>query len=121
MRTALLEKAKKSILSEQFSMANWCTCVAAHVIHARHGVWPVFSTSDTGHTAAAYLGISPEEATRLFYLSNWPRKFVLGVGDVSPSWTNKENVIKRIDHFIATDGTDKLPRKRKPKVTLRAA
>jgi hypothetical protein len=111
---ALLEKTKKSMLKSQFHMADWCQCIAAHVVHARSGVWPLIRTSGTGVRAARYLGITTEEADRLFYLCNWPSKFQ------NCTLSDSHNAVARIDWFIKTKGTDKRAVAKKPEL-LRAA
>ena len=49
-------------------------------------------------TAASLLGLTLDEASRLFYQSNWPPEFR---GDRTP-----QEAVRRIEHFIETEGQE---------------
>jgi len=106
MNVELLERTKAAIMGENdFSMGTWCKCIGHYVciaadIKAERNSIDVFAAIEP------LLGISHDQAKRLCYLELWPVQFG------STKWhlwsKNKENAIRRIDYFIATNGTDAL-------------
>lgn len=113
MNVSLLEQAKYSIMSGPFDMNSWSFCIAHHVASAAHmRDWDVCEVRNV-------LGIDSHTAARLFHMFRWPTQFLDGysntviqdaqVRGLSLSTTmakDKERAIRRIDFFIATNGTD---------------
>lgn len=112
MNVAILEKAKHSILADpEFSMADWGHCIGQHVCRAARGssepvipkqTVPGYQLSYLGEEVIEGLGVNHTTMNKLCYYGYWPRQFMYERAH------NKEQAIRRIDHFIATDGTDEL-------------
>lgn len=130
MNTRLLRKVKRHILEEpkRLDMGTWgessrrspcgtVGCIAGWgmVLSQKHperfigeenadalaellGSW----TEDPGASA---LGITTEQARRLFYVDQWPEHFRKGYGRLAKQ-KKAERVAERIEHFIKTRGAE---------------
>jgi hypothetical protein len=110
MNTELLLIVKKKILAhpDKFNMNEWCgtsKCIAGWAVSLSGK--KMRRSNGTGEEylpnkkkAASLLGITLDQADRLFFICNWPDAFFYMDGEEA------ENAAKRIDHFILTDGAE---------------
>ncbi len=56
--------------------------------------------------AAKLLGLNFKQAKKLFYTSNWPRKFIVDPDASLDDETTPKLAVKRIRHFIKTKGAE---------------
>lgn len=61
-------------------------------------------STDTEILAMIQLGLTNEEARKLFFESYWPRQF--RKADIFAEEDRAQEAAKRIDHFIATNGKE---------------
>lgn len=116
MNIELLERTKASIMDNQFNMCFWSHCVAGHACRVSGDVinredMIVSTGQHVKPRAAGLLGLEPDQKDRLFAISKWPVQFHMDKHTYDtwsdhPVVTDKENAIRRIDFFIATNGTD---------------
>lgn len=126
MNVTLLEQAKHSIMADpNFNACSWEHCIAQHVCRVSKGLTPDTYGADEYYDVLSHssciqdhhvyslaqilLDFTEEQRFALFFPANWPRQFTCN-GDAfeaNPSiWRDRENAIRRIDSFIATNGTD---------------
>lgn len=86
-------------------------CIAGWVVTISMGVNPdkaanseVCTLSSTAVKAAGILNLKEEEVDRLFYFSQWPKRFRKFDDEGTEEFA--QQAIKRIDHFIETDGKE---------------
>lgn len=99
---SLLERTKAAIIEGPFYMGSWCECIGHHLVNEA-GVSVVREGVHMIPVVADLLGVSPDAAVRLCYVSSWPKEFW-----VYAYHRDKGNACRRIDFFIATNGTDEL-------------
>lgn len=56
--------------------------------------------------ATNLLELTEHQATRLFYLGNWPLKFVIAYENAKTGCERAKACYERIKHFIETDGKE---------------
>jgi hypothetical protein len=109
MNVELLERVKTSILADkEFNMTVWDHCIGGHCHLASNTPIAAFSL-DLGstcvqRTVCELLGIDHEPMRRLCFGTHWPAD--LQKYGIYEWWKSPILACERIDHFIATNGTD---------------
>lgn len=110
MNVELLQKVKSKILAEpkNFDMRDWkCGTVCCICGHAGDiaGITQVSESFDFFPVEEA-LGISEEEAGRLFLVDYWPQQLSAAFDRAVTKKKRAKIACDRIDHFIATKGRE---------------
>jgi hypothetical protein len=114
MNTELLLKVKERILAhpKALEMATWgiavpesthcgtLACIAGHAVHIATGRVELGRRAE--RTAKELLGISPDQAFRLFFVDEWPPNFFNSYANTKDKVKAAKVAADRIDHFIAT-------------------
>lgn len=68
---------------------------------------PFFVDEDPQESAERYLRLSREQSDKLFFTDNWPKRFSNRYRLADTPQKRAAIAAKRIDFFVATNGTDK--------------
>lgn len=70
------------------------------------GGWSYGPAAKIREAAREFLGITTDQANRLFQKANWPETFLCDLDDALPGPEYAEATVNRVKHFIETNGTD---------------
>lgn len=125
MNTALLLQVKDAILAEteHFDMGYWfrdhmhrdralqtltqcgtTACIAGWAVYI--GIDNVRTVRWIEYKAKALLDLSKCQASRLFYVANWPLQYYSAYHDATSDLQRAVVAAQRIEHFIATNGDE---------------
>ena len=93
-------------LPRRFPPCGVAACIAGHMVLLEPAVAasaPVYG--NFAREAERILGLAPEQSQRLFLKPLWPTKFQSMARPGTKRYA--ENAVRRINFFIATEGTDK--------------